>query len=135
MKYSRQRNVILDIVRSSDAHPTADTVYDLARQELPGIGIATVYRNLNMLAENGDILRINTGDGRDRFDGRKGEHYHMICSRCGEVIDIYPKDNAAMEELRRAVNLTFGIKDDNVQINTTLLTGVCNRCLGKEKKN
>ena len=59
----------------------------------------------------------------------------MICSRCGEVIDIYPTGDAAMEELRRAVNLTFGIKDDNVQINTTLLTGVCNRCLGKEKKN
>lgn len=135
MKYSRQRNVILDIVRSSDAHPTADTVYDLARQELPGIGIATVYRNLNMLAENGDISRINTGDGKDRFDGCTGEHYHMICSRCGDVIDIYPKDDAAMDQLRRAVSLTFGIKDDNVQINTTLLTGVCNRCLGKEKKN
>ena len=135
MKYSRQRNVILNIVRSSDVHPTADTVYELARQEIPGIGIATVYRNLNMLAENGDVIRINTVDGKDRFDGHVDEHYHMVCSCCGEVIDLFPKDPADLENLRRQLNLTFGIKDDNVQIKTTLLTGICKRCLSKEEKN
>lgn len=133
MKYSRQRNVILDIVRGSDAHPTAETVYDLAKEAIPGIGIATVYRNLNILAENGDITRINTENGKDRFDGHMDEHYHMVCSQCGEVIDLYPAGDSSMAELRRAVNMTFGIKDDNVQINSTLLTGVCNRCLGKDK--
>ena len=63
MKYSRQRNIILDIVKNSYDHPTAETVYKLARKELPSIGIATVYRNLNQLVDSGEVIRISLPGG------------------------------------------------------------------------
>ena len=69
MNYSRQRNLILDIVKNTTSHPTAEWVYQEAKKELPSIGIATVYRNLNTLVELGEVRRLSSGDGQDRFDG------------------------------------------------------------------
>src|SRR5258708_36702542 len=85
---SRQREVVLAVVRSTMDHPTADWVYRQARRTLPRIGLGTVYRNLKTLAEEGFIGEIHTGGHSARFDGNTGRHYHIRCLGCGRVHDL-----------------------------------------------
>ena len=77
LKYSRQRESIKNYLLHTEEHPTADTVYMHVREEFPNISLGTVYRNLNLLAETGDALKIPTPSGGDRFDGKTTPHYHL----------------------------------------------------------
>ena len=69
LKYSRQRESILQYLSATHSHPTADMVYMHVKEEFPNISLGTVYRNLNLLADIGEIIKIPTPDGGDRFDG------------------------------------------------------------------
>ena len=86
-KGSKQREKVLDIVRSTKSHPTADWVFHEVRKELPNISLATVYRNLNLLVESEEINEVLC-DGQLRFDANKGEHFHFICKSCKGIFDI-----------------------------------------------
>ena len=86
LKYSKQRASILEYLSGTHSHPTADMVYLHVKEEFPNISLGTVYRNLNLLADIGEITKIPTPDGGDRFDGRTDSHYHVICSGCGNVL-------------------------------------------------
>ena len=88
LKYSRQRESIQKYLDAYRTHPTAETVYRDLRKEYPNISLGTVYRNLNLLAEMGEILRISSGIGPDHFDGNIQPHCHFICTNCGSVLDI-----------------------------------------------
>ena len=88
LKYSRQREAIKEFLAGTKEHPTADTVYMHVREEFPRISLGTVYRNLNLLADIGEITKITTPDGGDRFDAVTNPHYHVICTSCGRVIDL-----------------------------------------------
>ena len=70
LKYSRQRESIKDYLMHTNAHPTADMVYLHVKEQFPNISLGTVYRNLNLLSDMGEIIKISTPDGADRFDGR-----------------------------------------------------------------
>lgn len=133
MNYSKQRSIILKIVRNNPVHPTAEWVYEQAKKELPSIGIATVYRNLNALVGLGEIDKISSSKEMDRFDGNMGEHYHFQCIKCGALTDLAPKDEESLNQIRDLVNTTFNIEDNNVRISKTLLKGVCNKCIDAEK--
>ena len=85
LKYSKQRASIKEYLLHTTAHPTADTVYLHIKEEFPNISLGTVYRNLNLLADIGEALRIPTPAGGDRFDGRCEPHYHVVCTNCGKV--------------------------------------------------
>ncbi|MGN1084105.1 MAG: transcriptional repressor, partial [Lachnospiraceae bacterium] len=85
VKHSRQRDAILEYLRSTASHPTADTVYENVREKIPNISLGTVYRNLNMLAESGEVLRLSCGGTSDRYDGCVKPHYHFLCRSCGNV--------------------------------------------------
>lgn len=87
-RYSRQREEILKIVMGTKTHPTADWVYEEARRSIPNISLGTVYRNLNLLADEGVIMRIVLDDGKVRFDGNSDDHHHFICNDSGKVYDI-----------------------------------------------
>jgi Fur family peroxide stress response transcriptional regulator len=132
MKYSKQRNLVLSIVRNTDIHPSAEWVYEQAKKEMPSIGIATVYRNLNALVGSGEIERITAAGHVDRFDGQISEHCHMQCVRCGKLEDLYPDSEENMDKLRKLICETFGVEDKNVRISRTLLRGICNTCLESE---
>jgi Fe2+ or Zn2+ uptake regulation protein len=93
---SRQRDVILRIVRGTDSHPTAEWVYERARRKIPNLSLGTVYRNLTLLVEENAIQRVMTGDGAVRYDRRLGDHAHFICTETGEVTDL---DAPALDEL------------------------------------
>ena len=88
LKYSRQREAIKEFLMATKEHPTADTVYMTVRKEFPNISLGTVYRNLSLLADIGEITRLRLGDGTDHFDGCTAPHYHFICMNCGSVSDL-----------------------------------------------
>lgn len=88
IKYSRQRESIKSNLMSRYDHPTAETVYLDIKREYPNISLGTVYRNLSLLSELGEIQKISTELGPDRFDGNPAPHYHFICKECGCVMDI-----------------------------------------------
>ena len=93
LKYSKQRASIKDYLMHTTSHPTDDTVYLHIKEEFPNISLGTVYRNLNLLADIGEALRIPTPDGGDRFDGRCEPHYHVVCTNCGNVFDLEMDDS------------------------------------------
>lgn len=88
IKHSRQREAILLNLSQRYDHPTAETVYLDIKREFPNISLGTVYRNLSLLSELGEIQKIATGSGPDRFDGNPMPHYHFHCRKCQCVMDI-----------------------------------------------
>ena len=88
LKYSRQRESIKTCLMNRTDHPTADAIYLSIREEFPNISLGTVYRNLNLLAELGDITRFTCGDGSEHFDYRTEQHYHFVCQKCGQISDL-----------------------------------------------
>lgn len=88
MNYSRQRDAILKSIANRHDHPTADMIFESVRQELPKVSLGTVYRNLTLLCETGDIVKIATVKGFDRFDCITKPHCHFICTECTQVCDI-----------------------------------------------
>ena len=91
--YSRQREAILEVLRSTDTHPTANWIYTKVKERIPNISLGTVYRNLAALSEAGEIININVGDGFEHFDGNSLPHLHMHCKHCGNITDAYFKDD------------------------------------------
>ena len=85
--YSKQREAILEVLRSTDTHPTANWIYEKVRERIPNISLGTVYRNLSGLAADGTILQIEVGDGFEHFDGDISPHLHLYCRGCGKIYD------------------------------------------------
>ncbi|GFM38101.1 Fur family transcriptional regulator [Desulfovibrio psychrotolerans] len=87
-RMTKQRRVILEELRRVTTHPTADEVYDMVRQRLPRISLGTIYRNLDVLAESGEILKLESAGNQKRFDGNIMPHAHIRCTRCGRLGDV-----------------------------------------------
>lgn len=83
---TRQRKIVLEAVQEHHDHPSADQIYLEIRAKDPRISRGTVYRNLNILSEEGQITHVKV-PGADRYDGRTDFHYHLICTGCGAVCD------------------------------------------------
>jgi Fur family peroxide stress response transcriptional regulator len=87
MRLTDQRRLILSAVRATDTHPTADWVHAAVRRRLPRVSLATVYRNLRLLARHGWLAEI-PGEPSLRFDARVERHHHFTCSACGRIFDL-----------------------------------------------
>ncbi len=124
-KYSRQREAIKEYLMNTNEHPTADTVYMSIRGVYPNISLGTVYRNLNLLAEQGEILKINCQDGCDRFDGNAKLHYHFLCKKCGKVMDI---EMDPIDHINTIAGANFTGK---VSGHVTFFYGYCPDCCDK----
>jgi len=124
-RMTRQKKVILDVLRRTKSHPTADWVYEQARKELPNLSLGTVYRNLGVLKEMGEILELNYGSTYSRFDGNPTNHYHFVCRECGRVMDI---DLGIEGRLDHEVEKTMGCR---VQYHRLEFYGTCSDCLAK----
>lgn len=123
LKYSRQRETIKEFLISRKDHPTADTIYMNVRKSYPNISLGTVYRNLTLLAEIGEISRIRIGDCVDHFDGDTKPHYHFICNHCGSILDFETNPMAHWEET------ALGDFDGQIEGHVTYFYGVCGNCL------
>ncbi len=122
MKYSRQRELILKTLRENGIHPTAEQLYEFIRQEEPTISLATVYRNLNLLAENGVIKRIDGLEGTTHFDHQTHDHYHFICTKCHRVFDV-PYEIAP--DLAESASKETGL---NITSYDIAFRGICKDC-------
>lgn len=125
LKYSRQREAVLSYLRSTTSHPTAEDVYFNIRKEFPKISLGTVYRNLNLLAENGEILRLRCGEGVEHFDATLEPHNHFICRNCGRVFDLKLKPIANLD--KEAEEKISG----EIEGHELYFYGKCNQCLNK----
>ena len=86
-KQFRKRNAILECLKSTDQHPSAETVHEMLRIEHPDISLATVYRNLALFKKQGLIQSIGTVNGIERFDANTDPHVHFVCTGCDAVLD------------------------------------------------
>ena len=126
LKYSRQREVIKEYLASTKAHPTADTVYLHVRKTFPKISLGTVYRNLALLSERGEILKLSYEGGADHYDACTDPHYHFVCHECGSVIDL---DMAPIDEkLNEIASENF---PGEITQNVVYFKGICKNCLKK----
>ena len=125
MKYSRQRECIRDFLIHRIDHPTAETIYMNVRETFPKISLGTVYRNLSLLSELGEIQKISTGIGPDRFDGNTAPHYHVICQKCGCVQDL------DMENINHINILAENAFDGRIEGHFAYFFGTCKSCLEK----
>lgn len=87
-KHSRKRDAILDCLRGTDAHPSAEWVYSRLKPEIPDLSLGTVYRNLTLFKETGEVISLGTVQGLERFDGRTDPHVHFVCTLCGRILDL-----------------------------------------------
>ncbi len=122
LKYSRQRQVIKDFLMTRKDHPTADVVYRNVRQKYPNISLGTVYRNLSLLSDMGEIQRLRIGDGVDHFDADISPHYHFICEKCGRVNDLSLGETAQTADFS---GLDF---DGVIHGHVTYFYGICGDC-------
>jgi len=122
IRLTTQRQIILEELAKVKTHPTASELYDMVRKRLPRIGLGTVYRNLELMAESGMILKIEVGGTQKRFDATTDEHYHIRCSCCGKVDDI---DVPVVKELvaQAAASSAYRIQGHHVEF-----TGICANC-------
>ena len=121
--YSRQRETILKVLRSTNSHPTAGWIYEKVREQIPNISLGTVYRNLTELSQSGEILSIDVRDGQEHYDGDKSPHLHLKCTCCNSIEDAV-LNNDPLTQL--ALEMGF---DPNVSV--YVIYGTCKNC----KKN
>ena len=122
-KYSRQRELIKNFLAARRDHPTADVVYKNVRSQNPNISLGTVYRNLALLAEEGEIIKLNVGDGVDHFDADTSPHYHFVCTECGSIVDL-ETDN--MEAITARAAEAF---EGYIAGHVTYFYGLCSHCI------
>jgi Fur family transcriptional regulator, ferric uptake regulator len=120
-RMTSQRRIILEELRRVKTHPTADELYAAARKRLPKISLGTIYRNLEQLAESGEILKLEMCGSQKRFDGSTHDHFHVRCRECGCVADV--ETSRPVTELDRFHAENFTITGYHMEF-----MGFCSRC-------
>ncbi len=125
MRYSKQRELILNAVINNPVHPTAEYIYELLKTDNEGLSLGTVYRNLNAMVENDMLKRISVPNGSDRYDAALSPHQHLICRKCGKVTDIY------VSELEGIHNKILNKTGFDINCSTLAFEGLCSDCRSK----
>lgn len=119
MRYSKQRECILQAVKSTKCHPNAEWVYEQVKKAVPGVSLGTVYRNLKSLSESRDLITLETEKGKIHYDGDTSQHAHFICGDCGRILDIF-----MLSELKNKIE-GIGMK---VECEKIVFYGKCAEC-------
>lgn len=127
MRLTTQRQIILEELGKVTSHPTANEVYDMVRKRLPRIGLGTVYRNLELMADSGVILKLEVGGTQKRFDATVTPHYHIRCSSCGRVDDVHIEVQHHINQLAKSAS-NYEILGHHIEF-----TGVCDTCQETEQ--
>ena len=122
LKYSRQRESIKSYLMNRCDHPTADALYTTLREQFPNISLGTVYRNLNLLVDLGEIKKIPSGDGIDHFVYDTSPHYHFVCRQCGCIRDLPMPVSETLEQEAAA------FVDGTIEDHSLISRGVCSSC-------
>lgn len=129
-KLTPQRRAIVNMVfEKKGMHLTAEEIYDLVKIDCPEIGLATVYRTVQLLEQIGLIYKINLDDGCNRYElvneDEVHQHHHLICTKCGKVIEV---EGDLLDSIERKVEEKYKFKVENHSVK---FFGICNECLKK----
>lgn len=125
-KHFRKREAILNCLRQTKSHPSAEWIYARLKAEYPDISLGTIYRNLTYFKETGDIISLGTVDGVERFDANTTPHVHFICTGCGRVQDLM--EMSVPETLSQTASACCGGRVEGCQLT---FTGLCADCSQK----
>lgn len=128
VRHSKKRDAMLELMRGTKCHPTADWVYQGMKEIFPDISLGTVYRNLNQLCEERLVMRVGVVDGHERFDADVSPHAHFFCECCGAVLDL--PDNAPTQNYLASLSKQYGFVAESHEFK---VHGRCNDCV--ENKN
>lgn len=122
---TKQRKVLLEVLNNLKHHPTAEEIYDEIKKHYPKVSLASVYRNLDLLSENGRIKKLETGQPQKRYDSIIDQHYHIMCVICGKLEDIHMKP---FEDVEKIVEhqTNYKVLSHNFRVN-----GICADCIAK----
>ncbi|MGN1317004.1 MAG: Fur family transcriptional regulator [Acutalibacteraceae bacterium] len=119
MRSSRQRDAVLNVLKSCCDHPTADIIYSRVKEQIPNISLGTVYRNLGQLQEEGLITIVESSDKKVHYEGNLEDHIHFLCKKCGVITDIFCKNE---------VPKIFENSGHLVESQKTVYYGICKDC-------
>ena len=122
MKFSKQREIILNEVMNSHLHPTADSIYTSLKKDNPGLSLGTGYRYLSQLTENGYISKLSIPNQSDRYDKNIKPHAHLICERCNNIYDI------ESETISKFINDLSNEQNLSILNYDIVLQGICKNC-------
>jgi Fur family ferric uptake transcriptional regulator len=129
IRFTNQRIEILDFLKENTTHPTVDEVFEAVKKKLTRIGKATVYQNLKFLTEKGFIQEVNI-KGVSRFEPNLTPHHHIICRKCGKIIDFESK-----ELTEYSLQIGKKLKEIEIETTNTNFYGICKKCkLTKSKR-
>ena len=120
-RHSRKRDAILNCIRQSRVPPSAEWIYAQLKPEHPDLSLGTVYRNLALFRESGEVVCVATVRGADRLDACTEPHAHFICEQCGAVLDV----DVPQDDLRSDLETRYGVR---VRRSELLFRGVCSAC-------
>ena len=123
-KYSEKRQAILDILRDTTEHPSAEQIFQSLKPRFPRLSLGTVYRNLQGFKREGSACSLAVVDGQERFDGNMLEHAHFICEKCGDIVDLnipLPDD----------IGSSARLSGFQVTVRQLFLRGRCPKCADK----
>ena len=116
---TKQRQLIFEILSEMRGHPTAEQIFLEAKRRMPSIAMGTVYRNLGLMVDAGEIRRVVIANEPDRFDHTLAPHHHMICTRCGQVTDI------ASGDMRSYIEKLAGVEIESYDLSIRYICPVC----------
>ena len=126
MNYSKQREIILDTLSKNAIHPTAEALLEFLKRDDSNVGMTTLYRNLNQLADARLIKKIDGLEPSAHFDHNTFEHYHFICEKCKKVYDI--PSSVAPDLVKNTTEATgFDITSHDI-----VFHGICSECKRKD---
>ncbi len=99
-RMTRQRRLVLEELKKLKNHPSADYLFGVVRQKMPNISLGTVYRNLDVLVNSGQALKLDLAGGQCRYDGDMSPHHHIRCSVCSAIDDLSESAVAGIDKPR-----------------------------------
>ena len=130
LKHSKQRDALLALLKSVTCHPSAEWLYTELKRDCPKLSLATVYRNLTTLCENGMAIRLDVGDGTVRYDAQTRDHNHFFCNACKRLSDVGCDDE--ISGLDRLIEQRSGVK---ITSHSFVFYGLCRECNIKQQKH
>ena len=120
---SKKRRAILEALASVTEHPTAETIFNMLKDEFPELSLGTVYRNLGILADEGQVVRVAHVSGQERHDARTESHAHFICRNCNKVMDLDLPDTVS--KMYSGIEQSLGCCAEHHSLS---FTGLCGEC-------
>lgn len=121
---TKQRQIILEELTKVKSHPRADVLFGMVRKRLPSISMGTVYRNLNLLKDEGKVLELACGKNSCHYDADTQNHYHFFCVQCESIFDL---DEPIVKGLDEAISKNYKMKVEYHRMN---FYGYCRNCQG-----